>query len=170
MLVEAAGALAGKRLKPVCVRAPCLLEPKEPGEVVVQPLGGYAVEWGKEDAQPLVHRVDHAKLAVLLQTRVGGGMLGDAGGEKHALVALMGVGRHPGARTETLDGVSQGLILRPFPVGHAAELVSGIIGSADDADLEVGVPRAWTAPPCLWGFLGILAALLALFPVRDSSR
>jgi hypothetical protein len=50
----------------------------------------------------------------------------------------MGVGRHPGARTETLDGVSQGLILRPSPVGHAAEPVSGIIGSADDAGLEAG--------------------------------
>ena len=42
------------------------------------------------------------------------------------------------ARTETLDGVSQGLILRPSPAGHAAEPVSGIIGSADDAGLEAG--------------------------------
>lgn len=161
MLVEAAGALAGKRLKPVCVRAPCLLEPKEPGEAVVQPLGGYAVEWGKEDAQPLVHRADHAKLAVLLQARVGGGMLGDAEGREHVPVALMGVGRHPGARAETLDGVSQGLILRPSPVGHAAELVSGIIGSADGAGLEagdaarmdgaavpVGLPRYLGSTPC----------------------
>lgn len=161
MLAGASGALARERPEPVGVRPYRLLEPHEPWQAVVQPFGGDAVEAGEEDAQPLVHRVDHAKLAVLLQARAGGGMLGDAEGGKHALVALMGVGRHPGARTETLDGVSQGLILRPSPVGHAAELVSGIIGSADDADLEagdaarmdgaavlVGLPRHLGSAPC----------------------
>ena len=75
------------------------------------------MEAGQEDREPLVQRVHHAELAVLLQARAGGGMLGDAEGGKHAPAALMGVGRRPGARTETLDGVSQGLILRPSPAG-----------------------------------------------------
>ena len=36
--------------------------------------------------------------------------------------------------------------------------------------LRLEMPLAWTAPPCLWGALGILVALLVLFPDSDSSR
>ena len=119
------------------------------------------MEAGQEDREPLVQCVHHAELAVLLQLRPGRRVLGDAEGGEHARVALVGVGRHPGAGTEVLDRPLQGPVPGPSPVGQAAEPVSGVVCAADDADLEagdaarmdraavpVGLPRHLGSTPC----------------------
>ncbi len=95
------------------------------------------MEAGEEDREPLVQGVDHAELAVLLQVRPGRCVLGDAEGREHAPVALVGIGRHPGAGTEVPDCLLQGLVPGPAPVCQAAEPVSGIVGAAGDADVDV---------------------------------
>ncbi len=137
---------------------------------MVQPLGGYAAEWDREDAQPLAHRAGYAKPAVLLQACAGGGMLGDAEGGKHAPVALMGAGRRPGVPgprplMASLRASSFGL---PLPATRQSPSPASLAPQMTQA-LRLEMPRAWTAPPCLWGFPGILAAFPALLPVRGKA-
>ena len=118
-------------------RAPGLLGPLEPGQVVPEAPGGHAREAAQEALEALVQGVDHAQRA---GGPGGGGRLVGARAQagQHARVARVPVGGDPLAGPQAPQRGREPGVGGPAAPGEPAERVAQVVGAADDADLEGG--------------------------------